>query len=321
MRPYNHLSQDERDLISIGIAQGHSLRTIAKNLQRSPATLLREIRRNGTGGVYLPHLAHGRADQRNRQSRRRPRLKNAVVRQAVEEGLKKRWSPELIAGRLRRQGTPISHEAIYQWIYAKASYLRFYLLRCHPVRWHKGQRRQKQVLRIPGRRSIRERPKVINRRQEFGHWEADTVLSARSKAVLQIAVERRARYVKLRRLEQKNGDQMWQGLFELLSPFPSFARKSVTYDNGTENCRHERLNAALGTESYFCEPYHSWEKGTVENTAGLARRFFPKTTDFSKVTDQAIAELESWLNKRPRKCLNYRTPEEAFQSEGVALAP
>jgi IS30 family transposase len=323
MRTYKHLSNEERDWIGIWKAEGASLRVIAQRLNRSPCTIGRELKRNGSNpsAVYRPHAAQEAATQRNQQSHRRQRLKQAWIRTRVQEGLRKGWSPELIAGRLGREGIRISHEAIYQWIYAEASYLTNYLVRRHGQRWAKGQRGGRLQLGIVNRRSIRERPGVINQRQELGHREADTVLSARSKAVLQIVVERRARYVKLRRLDRKGAAQMRQGLYENLHPFPAFLRRSVTYDNGRENSQHEQINADLGTESYFCEPYHSWEKGTVENTAGLTRRFFPKHTDFAKVSDEAVVRVENWLNQRPRKCLGYRTPEEVLTSEGVALAP
>lgn len=323
MNHYRHLSECERDVIGVRLAEGWSLRKIARSLNRAHSTLIREIHPDGVNrdGVYLPHQAQEQALERGRRSHHRIRLKSAVIRQRVEEGLKKRWSPELIAGRLRREGLRISHEAIYQWIYREKPYLKYYLVRRHRVRWMKGQRGGRVRLGIPARRSIHERPASVQSRQELGHWEADTVLSARSKAALQIVVERRARYVKLRRLERKGAVQMSQGLCEVLSQFPRGVLKTVTYDNGRENSQHEQVNQVLGTESYFCEPYHSWEKGTVENTAGLARRFFPKRTDFAKVSDQAVAEVETWLNQRPRKCLNYRTPEEVFQSEGGALPP
>ncbi len=167
--------------------------------------------------------------------------------------------------------------------------------------------------------TIKERPKEVQLRQEPGHWETDTAVSRQSLSALQVSVERKTRLSKLAKLLRKGAHPMNIALTMRLRRYPNWFRTSITYDNGSENTEHIRTNKILGTRSYFCEPFHSWEKGTVENTIGLVRRFFPKKTDFAKVSKNRINAVERWLNNRPRKCLGFLTPLEAANSLGVAL--
>ena len=144
---------------------------------------------------------------------------------------------------------------------------------------------------------------------------------SRARAVaLQITVERTARYTKLATLPRKGAAEMRVALTRRLSQYPRGLRRSLTYDNGSENTEHVQTNHILGSRSYFCEPFHSWERGTVENTIGLVRRFFPKQTDLAQLSKPQVQSVERWLNHRPRKCLGFRTPAEVFKSAGVALA-
>lgn len=317
---YKHLSQKDRDLIAILKAEGQSLRAIARRLCRDAGTISRELKRNAPPvhtGYYLPHKAHARALERKRASHRRPRLKTAATRAYVERMLNRGWSPELIGGRLRqkRRLPAVSHEAIYQWIYTEARHLIHRLARAHRRRRPRGGSRRHKSSHIPGRISIGRRPKVVASRARAGHWETDTAVSRASLAALQITVERKTRYTKLTKLARKSAPCMRVALNRRLARLPDRLRQSLTYDNGSENVEHLRVNTVLGTRSYFCEPYHSWEKGTVENTVGLVRRFLPKKTDFAKVRVGDIRKIEYWLNHRPRKCLNFQTPAEAFKAE------
>jgi IS30 family transposase len=168
---------------------------------------------------------------------------------------------------------------------------------------------------IPNRTSIKLRPKKIEKRREAGHWESDTAISRQSLAALLVTVERKTRFTKLHKLHRKAAKQVRIALNRSLSRLPQELRRSLTYDNGSENVEHEKINAVLGSQSYFCTPFHSWEKGTVENTVGLVRRFLPKKTDLGKVSKNEIKSIERWLNHRPRKCLNFKTPAEAFAIE------
>lgn len=321
---YKHLTNHDRDLLSVLKSKGRSVREIAKVLHRSPATISRELKRNAPPvytGYYLAHKAHERAVSRAVTSRTHTRLKNDKVRKYVRRRIKHGWSPELIAGRLKRlhPELSISHEAIYQWIYADARELIPALVRANRNRKRRGYSRRHKKTHIPERVSIKERPEEVQLRQEAGHWETDTAVSRQSLAALQVSVERKTRLTKLSKLFRKGAHPMSTSLTRRLKRYPKWFRLSITYDNGSENTEHVRTNKILGTRSYFCEPFHSWEKGTVENTIGLVRRIFPKKTDFAKVSKNRINSVERWLNHRPRKCLGFQTPMEAASSLGVAL--
>lgn len=322
-KPYKHLTKHERDLLSVLRSKGHKIREIARALNRDPGTISRELKRNAPpihSKYYLAHKAHDRARQRAVASRTHQRLKNDAIRRHVKRKIKNGWSPELIAGRLKElhPELSISHEAIYQWLYTDARNLIPLLVRAHKNRKRRGYSRRHKKTHIPERVSIKERPKHVLNRQEPGHWETDTAISRQSLAALQVSVERKTRITKLGKLSRKGAHQMSTSLTRRLSRYPKTFRLSITYDNGTENTEHIRTNKVLGTQSYFCEPFHSWERGTVENTIGLIRRFFPKKTDFAKISKNRIKTVERWLNNRPRKCLGFKTPAEVFAA-GVAL--
>ena len=321
---YTHLNGHERDLLAVLRSRGHSLRQIARVLGRDPGTLSRELRRNAPPvhtGYYLAHKAQQRSENRNRRSRSHRRLKNDAMRRYVEHRLRRGWSPELTAGWLQRlhPERAISHEAIYQWVYTEARHLIPCLVRAHRTRKRRGYSRRHHKTHIPGRVSIRQRPASVLARRRIGHWETDTAVSRCSPNALQVTVERKTRYARLAQLPKKGAREMSAALTRRLSRYPTALRRSLTYDNGSENTEHRHTNHVLGTRSYFCEPFHSWERGTVENTIGLVRRFFPKKTDFATISKNRIQAVERWLNHRPRKCLGFQTPAEVFHSSGVAL--
>lgn len=323
-KTYKHINSHERDLISVLKSKGFSLRKIAQELGRSPSTLLRELKRNAPPirkGYYLAHRAQLRADQRNRLKHRRVRLKNRSIRRWVENRLRAGWSPELIAGRLalRYPKQFISHEAIYQWVYNDARHLVQFLARSHRRRYPRGHSHHHKKSHVPERISIQERPKHILNRRQIGHWEADTMISRQSPPALQVAVERKTRLAKVTQLGRKDSHAMSVALTRRLGHYAQEIKRTITYDNGPENHEHMRTNRVLGTRSYFCEPFHSWERGTVENTIGLVRRFFPKKTDFAIISKNRVKSVEYWLNNRPRKCLGFKTPAEVFKTAGVAL--
>lgn len=319
---YKQLTGEDRDLLSLLKAQKKSLREIAVLLGRSPGTLSRELKRNGSPsgrGSYLPHLAQERAQQRKRKGHQRQRLRDLQLRAYVRQRLRRGWSPERIAGRWKLLGrSRISHEAIYQWIYAEAHELVCHLPRAHRKRLPRGHSSRHKVFFIPSRIPVRDRPKIIERRSQAGHWEVDTVLGRRALTSLQILVERKTRYVRLKKLSVRTAVEMARVLKRSLACYPKQMRRTLTYDNGRENVHHLSVNETLGTKSYFCEPMHSWEKGSVENAAGLVRRRLPKKTDFAMVSKGRVKSIERWLNGLPRKCLGFKTAAEAFR-RSVAL--
>lgn len=319
-KTYKHLDANERDILAVLKSKGRSLREISTILKRSPSTLSRELERNAPPvytGYYLSHKAQERADKRNRESHRRPRLKTDSLRQYVEKRIRLGWSPELIAGRLALEHPElsISHEAIYQWIYQEATHLILSLVRAHRKRKHRGYTRKHKTSHIPQRISIQERPQTVLRRLHIGHWETDTLSCRKSYQAVQVTVERKARYAKLAKLKTKSSRAMSVALTRRLNRYPTQLRLSITYDNGPENAEHMRTNKILGTCSYFCEPFHSYERGTVENTIGLVRRFLPKKTNLAKISQDHLVKIEYWLNNRPRKCLGFKTPAEVFKAE------
>ena len=319
-KTYKHLSADERDHLAVLKSKGKSLREIARILKRSPSTFSRELKRNAAPvytGYYLAHKAQQRAEKRNRESHQRQRLKMDVIRKYVEKHIHLGWSPEIIAGRLslKYPELSISHEAIYQWIYKEAPHLIWDLVRAHRKRKHRGYSRKHKKSHIPARISIRERPPIILKRLQIGHWETDTISCRKSYQATQVSVERKTRYAKLAKLQTKSARAMSVALTRRLSHYPMPLRLSITYDNGPENAEHIRTNQILGTCSYFCEPFHSYERGTVENTIGLVRRLLPKKTNLAKISQDHLNKIESWLNNRPRKCLGFKTPAEVFKAK------
>lgn len=319
---YKHLSVEERDKLAVLRGKGLSIRSIAESLGRSHSSLVRELKRNAPpihSGYYLAHKAQKRAEERRQIAVRRKRLKTGKLRSYITRQLKRGWSPELIAGRVQHFGwtESISHEAIYQWIHEDAKQYIPYLTRAHRKRQKRGYSRKHTKNHIPSRVSIVRRPKSVQSRKSVGHWETDTIVSRRSRPVLQIVVERKARYTLLNRLPNREAASMRKTLNKSMCKLPTRLRKTITYDNGTENVEHQLVNAVLGTRSYFCTPYTSQEKGSVENRAGLVRRHFPKRTDFAKLTKLSIKAVERWLNNRPMKCLGFQTPAEVFRQSGA----
>ena len=329
-KQYIQLTLEEREKIQWLRWQKRSLRDIAREMGRDVSTMSREIQRNGTGNHhYHARLAHERTKAMIRLRGRRPRLKHSHIRSYMIVKLKKGWSPEQIAGRWSRRhpDRPISHEAIYQFIYARVSRatdlvygqqedFRKYLRRAHKRRQKRSGIYQKRSL-IPNKVSIEQRPRYIEKRKQLGHWEGDSMVSKKSLAALNTIVERVSGLVKITKIPNLKPAMTTQTITNRLQPLPVKLRRTLTMDNGIENAGHKQITAGLGTKCYFAHPYRSSERGTNENTNGLIRWYLPKGTDFAKVNENDIARIEYLLNTRPRKRLRYKTPLEVFTS--VAL--
>ena len=234
--------------------------------------------------------------------------------------MKKFWSPEQIAGRLQIDYPDLktNYESIYLYIYNDRPDLIPFLRKRHRKRLKRGLKKKTRASKIPNRISIKDRPDYINNITEVGHWELDTIVSRKSKSALSVGVERKTKFTIINLIPNKTAKIFRKSFTRRLSHYPDYMHKSFTYDNGLENVEHGHINKVLNSISFFCQPYHSWEKALVENTNGLVRFFLPKKTDFSKVSKIEVKEIENALNNRPRKCLNYKTPAEAFKEE-VAL--
>jgi IS30 family transposase len=324
---YKQLSSEERDKIAVLRAQGASFKATGEAIGRDKSTVCRELQRNSAPiyDVYLPHKAEARAKERKHKAGKRPRLKDPMIKRYVVSKLKEGWAPEQIAGRLPQAylSLSISHEAIYQFIYDKATRKRInlaaYLPRAHKKRKFFGQGHHHSGCRIPRRVPLNKRPKYIEKRRQPGHWESDTMVSRQSKEALAVSLERSSRLLRISKLSAKESSRLVMALSRQLKRYPQQLRRTITYDNGSENVEHQKINRRLGTKSYFCTPFHSWEKGSVENGIGLIRRYLPKKTNFAIISRNRIRKIENRLNNRPRKCLNYKTPSEVFTAS-VALA-
>ena len=322
-KPYKQLTADERDEIAIFMARGFNLSNIARMLGRDRSTISREIRRNGAAKYkrYTPHAAEARSKLRKSAANTHPRLKNLFIRDYVHQKIKDGWTPEIIAGTLKKEHpeNSISHESIYQYIYADALELKKYLPRHYRVRRKRKAKKTGSVENIPGRVGIDQRPEIINDRSEFGHWESDSMVSRQSHTAVVVQVERVSRYVKIKKVIANKAEPVSSAIIQNLTDIDGSCRKSITYDNGKENVKHQYVNQALGIASYFCNAYRSWEKGSVEQVIGLIRRYLPKKTDLAKVTESQIKYIENQLNSRPRKCLNFSTPYDVLLTASVAL--
>lgn len=324
---YHQLSLDERDLIARFRAEHLCISDIAQRLKRNKGTISRELRRNKAAiyNAYGAARADREARARKRRAGERPRLKNAKIRSYVTRRLRLGWTPEQIAGQLRKNHTDLSIcvESIYRFIYDRTirSQENFvpYLVRAHKKRYLRGHRHTHRDLHIPDRISIRKRPRAVEARRQFGHWESDTVIARNCRSALNVMVERTSRFIRIQKLPHRTAKNLRTAINRTLSQYPKAARRTITYDNGQENVEHMIVNNVLGTRSFFCEPFHSWEKGTVENTIGIIRRTFPKKTNFDTISTAKLKRLERRMNNRPRKILNYQTPREVF-NRGVALA-
>lgn len=311
-RKYRVLSPEERGEIMIGLRNEESIRSIAFRLNRNPSVISRELKTNSTEDeMYQSYWAQMRSNKRRRECRQKERIQDPIIRQYMQEKLKADWSPEQIAGRIKIDipGKRISHETIYQYIFKKDRSLVKYLLCGRKTRKKRKNKRTKRVM-ITCRTGIEERPIEINNRSEYGHWEADTAVSKQSKAALMVLQERKLGLTILQKIPRCAPEEMKAALIDSLCDFPANMRQSITFDNGQENRKHYELHSEIGVKTFFCNPYSSWEKGSVENAVGLTRRKWPKKTDYALISDEEIAMLEYQLNTRPRKRLGYLTPME-----------
>jgi len=326
---YKQLTLEEREKIYTLKEQGLSFRSIGQIMGRSHRTVAREFRRNRyVGQEYIPCKAQEISMKRSAKQRTKAPLKNPEVFLYVRRSLREEgWSPELIAGRLPIDinGQTIVHETIYQYIYGKGKryHLQEYLTRSHKKRRIKtGRLVHKSQSRIPNAIMIDKRPTKTNNRSQAGHFETDLMEGpCGTRTALSVSIERKSRYSVIAKVGNKKSKTVQKVLQNTLKPLQSLSKsvkpivRSVTSDNGLENTRHTETSDELKINWYFCNPYHSWEKGSVENRIGVIRRFIPKGTPLHIYKDKEIQNLENKLNSRPMKCLNFQTPEEVFMKE------
>jgi transposase, IS30 family len=320
MKTYKHLSNNERFLIYKFIQEKETITNIAKHLNRDKGTISREISKNGTSAIYLPDTAGIIAKERRKLCHPKSKMSSESLRKYVLLKLEKGWSPELIEGRLRKRfnKTIINHETIYKFIYeselGQQHKLYEYLRNGKKRRTkQKGRRTKKSI--IPNRIWIDERSEEANNRTSFGHFETDSVHYP-DKYAVNTTTDRMSRFVMFTKLKGRDALSTSFALIDRLKGLPV---KSITTDNGVENSKHEIVTEFLNVPFYFCHPYHSWEKGSVEQINGLLRRYLPRKTDLKKISQQDLDDIAFELNNRPRKCLGYKTPYEVLLEQGVAL--
>lgn len=323
---YRNLNKTERILIAQWINIGRSNKWIAKELGRGVSTIGREITRNSVARldinanmitVYEPVHAHAKAERRKEAAwKAKHPLKSEKVFAYVIDHLRDGWSPEQISGRLTKVDHPndttwyICPETIYQFIYSvkqKDKMYWEYLRRKQTKRRKKGGRKAQRA-RIPDRVSIHQRPDEVNERKVPGHWEGDSVVGKAHISGLHTQYERVASITRLERLNRINADETVSAMKSIFDPLPERLKKSTTLDNGSEMVKHKKV----GIDTFFADPYASYQRGGNENANLWVRYYFPKKTDFSKVTDEEVKAVEWELNNRPRKRLGFKTPQEVW---------
>lgn len=308
---YTQLTREERYQISALKSAGHLPAEIAIILCRHKATISRELKRNKGLRGYRPKQAQNLALER-RKNKQKPRLCSSHW-DRIKELLKEDWSPDQISHWLgKEENITISHEWIYRFVLQdkQAGGELYTHLRCKKQRKKRYGSLDRRG-QIKGRVSIDERPAIANKRRRIGDWEADTVIGKQGGAVLTTLVERRTRHCVITKAADKSAQQVKDAILRGLQPL-DFLVKTITYDNGKEFAFHQQVNQELDSKSYFAHPYHSWERGTNENTNGLIRQYYPKGKDLSDISDAEIRIVMDKINNRPRKCLGYKTPNQVL---------
>jgi IS30 family transposase len=318
---YKQLTDQERDLIGLYAGRSLGVRAISRLLNRHVSTISREMKRNSFKGKYYTSInARCKAASRKSVANSHLKIKSLEwLQKHIWLKLRSGWSPEQIAGRLRFVSgkTIVCHETIYSYIYSKKNSepsLKEYLTHAHKKR-RKHMGRQVRKCRIDRRVSIHNRPESVNTRTEFGHWEDDTVEGCAHKDGVHTTLERMSRYYVAKKINSISSSDTIKVQLDIFSPLPVKARRSATHDNGRENHKHYQLIDVLNMDTYFADPYSSWQRGSNENANGLLRRYFPKGTDFAKVDQKDIDEAVREINNLPRKCLGYNTAQEVFTKQ------
>ena len=317
------LSFEEREEISREIARGHSARAIARTLERSHTTIVREINRCGGRDRYRANAADREAWRRSRRPRSTKLELCRELRRVIEERLRDDHSPEQIAGWLRlaypdNEAMQLSHETIYRALYVQGRgalkrELTQHLRRGRSRRYARSQSSKRSGQgKLTGMVMISERPPEVEDRAVPGHWEGDLVMGNRqSPAAIATLVERQTRYLQLVALpEGTEAERVADALAKSITTLPAQLRRSLTWDQGHERSEHRRFSVESGVDVYFCDPQSPWQRGSNENTNGLLRQYFPRRQSLAGITQERLDEVADKLNRRPRKTLGYRTPAE-----------
>ncbi|HUT11730.1 MAG TPA: IS30 family transposase [Thermoguttaceae bacterium] len=313
----SHLTVEEREVIAHMHRAGRMQTQIAERLGRSKSTISRELQRNRSRNGYWAVAAQRKAERRRSERPWIAKMQRPEVRRYVQDRLRKRWSPDQIAGRSHAdfphdRQRQISHQTIYTWIGSERvrgklwqRYLRR-LGRKRPDPQNRG--------RLPGGVSIEGRPAVVDRRGRYGDWEGDTIVGANRRGGAVTLVERKSGYLLLGKVPDLKAATVRKAAAGRYATTPAALRKTLTLDNGKEFAEHEQLEVEAALKIYFAKPYCAWQRGTNENTNGLIRQFFPKGTDLANIPEHRFTKVQQLLNDRPRKRLGYRSPNEVLAS-------
>ena len=314
---YKQLGLEDRIQIARLQGQGCSIQKIASTLDRAPSTISREIDRNLTSqSGYLPAAAQDKTKARRWTGSKLDR--NDTLRDLVLSGLKSRWSPEQIVGRIIVETGKrlISHETIYRFIYAQMTRTsdyawRLYLPRAKAKRGYRGHKGGSPANFIKDRVSIHLRPREADDRQALGHWEADYVLFSKYNQSVLTALDKNSRFLLAEITANRTAAITAQSLSTFFDDLPLAFRQTMTFDNGTEFCHHTKLHS-LNFKTFFCDPHAPWQKGSIENAIGRLRRFLPRKTDLANLSILDFNECLQIYNNTPRKCLKFKTPAEVL---------
>lgn len=314
---YTHLNPAERCQIAVLLQRGDSQRSIARLLGRSASTVRREIARNFGAGFYCQTVAQARSCQRRAVAGLRARTITPATIALIENSLiSSQWSPVQISGRIAQEHTiSVSHEWIYRHIWRdKQNGGRLWKhLRHNGKKYNKRKGLNYRRGIIKGRVDIDHRPAIVDRKIRIGDWEIDTVIGAGHRGLLVTAVDRMSKYTIIEAVPNRKASVVAKAIIRRLKAFKSKVL-TITADNGMEFYYHEKIAKALGADFYFAKPYQSWQRGLNEHTNGLIRQYLPKTMPLNRIDPQTIDKIERLLNNRPRKCLNFKTPQEVFST-------
>jgi IS30 family transposase len=314
---YRQLTLEKRYQISALKKAGLNQKSIALEIGVHPSTVSRELRRNRDSvRGYSPELAQIISSKKHKEKTKRFALTKAIEKY-IRSKLKLDWSPEQIAGRMKRDtGVYVVHETIYRYIYQnKRNGGKLYkYLRHKNKKYHCRSNDYMARGTIVDRVMINKRPKVVEKKSRIGDLEIDTVVGKDHKGFLVTVVDRKSKFSIIKSVPTKEAAVVTEALIEMITPIKNVT-KTITSDNGKEFAYHKQVSEALDTDFYFANPYHSWERGLNEHTNGLIRQYLPKKSEFLKVSKDEILMIQNRLNHRPRKSLNYKTPYEVFMKE------
>lgn len=306
---HRHLRQEDRGVIYRMNKAGKTQVQIAEAIGFTQSSVSKELKRNRGKKGYRIKQSQNFATLRKNQKRHRDLIISNFVEDIVVERITRKHSPEQISGWLAKVGIKVSHETIYKYLTKdKLSGGDLYThLRINSKRRYRRRIKTGRVGKILGRVGLENRPKIVDHRKRFGDWEVDLIEGSKGSGFLLSLYERKSRLGKLVYLENKGATGTASAIIETLQ---NYRVKTLTYDNGLEFAQHARVSNSLNAKAYFCAPYHSWEKGGVENFNGLVRQYYPKGSSFHNISQEHLESVEDAINQRPRKTLDYKSPSE-----------